>query len=114
MDQKMGIEELKQVVGAVVDVVDLGVAVGKDGIGKEDVVTLFAAMPKLISSIGAGIEGAGKIPAELQDLSVEEAAELAAFVIAKLAVDDAKAKLIVEKSLKVAVAGFDLAKAIAG
>jgi hypothetical protein len=111
--EKMSTKELKDVVGAVIDVIDLGISVGKGGLGKDDLMTVFSAMPMLIGSIGQAVDGAHLLPAEVQDLSAEEAAELAAFVVAKISVEDEKAKLIVEKSLKLAVSGFELAKAIA-
>jgi hypothetical protein len=67
---------------------------------------------KLIPQVGPALDGAAEIPAEVKDLSAEEASALVAHVMAKLTIGDEKARTIVEKALKLGVAGLELAAAI--
>jgi hypothetical protein len=98
------------------EVIDLGLTIAeivheakKDG--KIDL-SDAALLMKLVPVAGPGIQGIGQVPAELADLSAEEAAELSAHVMAKLALDDPKARDIVEKALKAAAANWALVQAI--
>jgi len=105
----VGTKELK-------DVLDLALAVGTvikqvmaDGkVGLEDVSTFLTLIP----AIGPAVEKIDQIPGELKDLTEAELAELVSHVMAKLAVDDARARGIIQASLNVAAAGFGLVKAI--
>lgn len=104
-----GVKELKEVVDLVLEVgavVKSALADGK--VGLEDATLVFRVVPK----IGPALEGIKGIPAELKDLSVEEASELATHIMAKLAVDDARAREIIEAALKVGVAILALGIAI--
>ena len=60
--------------------------------------------PKLVPAI----EGVKEIPAELKDMSTAEAAAVVAEVGAKLAIDNEKAKAVVDNSLKTLLAVKDL------
>jgi len=104
----VGVKELKEMIVLAAKVVNTGFAVAKDGkVGFEDIGYLMALIP----AIQPALDGAGVIPSELKDLSVEEAAELVAFVGAELALESEKAKALVEKGLKLSFAIYDFAKA---
>ena len=114
MDNKMGIKETKEVIDAVLGVVKLGQEVLADGkINSQDLSIVLAHAPSLAQSIHAAVDGIDKVLPELKDLDGSEAAELATHVMAKLSIDNAKAMLIAEKSLKTAIAVLELGKAIA-
>jgi hypothetical protein len=109
MESKLGIEEVKQVLDLALAGVSVGASAMKDGhLGVEDLGYLM----QLVPVVGPAVAGASKVPAELADLSEEEAAEVVAYVMAKLAIDNAKAVLVIEKALKTAVSVYELAKAI--
>lgn len=107
--EKAGVQEFKQCIDLTLAVVALGLDVAKDGkVGLDD----LGSVVKVLPFIAPAVEGMGQIPAELWDLSGEEVSELVSHVVVTLAVDDVKAKLILEKSLKVLASGFELFKAI--
>lgn len=106
-----GTKELKELLDLALAGVESGVKMAEDG--KFDVMDLAHIWPT-VQAAPAAFAGVGQIPAELKDLDSSEAAELVAHVVAKLAVDDAKAMAIVEASLKLLVAGHGLYKAIKG
>lgn len=107
--EKMGIQETKDCIDLGLAMIECAVQAKKDGkIGVEDAALLLQVIPK----VGPAIEGASKVPSELADLESSEAAELVAHVMGKLAIDDAKAKEVIEKSLKAAVSIYDLVKAV--
>ncbi len=109
MTELKGTKELTEAVDLVLSAVEVIASAEKDGkIGFEDAALLIGLVPHLSPAIA----GAGEIPAELADLSAEEAAALVVHVMAKLAIEDAKARAVIEKSLKVLAAGIDLVKAI--
>lgn len=111
---KIDIKELKEIVGFAMDLVQLGLNVAKDKkIDMNDLALLLASLPALAVSGGAAFSDLKVIPAEAKDLSEEELAELLGLVAVKFAgVDNAKAILIVEKSLAVCINVFGLVKAI--
>lgn len=107
------IKELKELVDFALDLTQLGLDVAKDKkVDMADLGLLLSNMPKLIAGGIAGFENVDQLPHELKDLSVEEAAELVAHVMAKLSIEDAKAKLVLEKSLKTLAGVYELVKAI--
>lgn len=107
--QPMGIENLKEVLDLGLTLVEIGKSASADGkIGLDDL-PLLLKLPKVVSPALADMD---KIPAELKDLSVEEAAELTAHVVSKLAIDNEKAKVIAEKALKAGFAVYDLIRAV--
>lgn len=109
MEAKQGITELKEVVDFAIDAMGAVKEIAADGkLGLSDI----GAVIKLAKMASPAIQGIDKVPAELKDLSPEEATQLVAHVVAKLAVDDARATKIAEASLKLAIAGYELAKAI--
>lgn len=74
-----GIEETKEALEAIVELVQVAVELGKDGVDLSDavalgskVVTDEAFRQKLVKAV----EGAGKIPAEVKDLTPAEVGEL--------------------------------------
>lgn len=109
--QSYGIQETK-------DCVDLGFACYKAGklaygdkkINLLDVRYLWDVIP----AVSPAVTGYEKVPAELGDLSVEEASELIAHVSAKLEVDSEHAKKVIEASLKALKANYELYLAIEG
>lgn len=104
MEQK-GVKELLEVVDCCVSMVNAGVMVAKDKkISFDDLTVLFMVVPKLVPAI----EGVKEIPAEIKDMSTAEAAAVVAEVGAKLAIDNEKAKAVVENSLKTLLAVKDL------
>jgi hypothetical protein len=62
--------------------------------------------------VGPALDGSGQIPAELKDLSADEAAQVIAHVGAKLGLENSKAMHIAEAALKVAASSYSLVKAI--
>lgn len=70
----------------------------------QDVGALLLIAPKL----GPAIDAIPKLKEHLKDLQAPECAESVAYLISGLALEDAKAKLVIEKSLAVLVAAFDL------
>lgn len=106
-----GTKELTELLDGVLAVVKAGMDIAKDGkVGFDDISHVVGLVPKLVPAF----DGLAKLPGEVSDLSAEEAAALIAHVMANLAVDDAKAKAIVEASLKVLVSGYGLVLAIKG
>jgi hypothetical protein len=106
-----GTKNLVEVVDLGLGILDVAVQAKKnDGkYGPEDLALVLQLLP-LVSPAVADIS---EVPAELADLSAEEAADLVAHIMAKFAVDDAKAKAILEKSLKAAYAVYALVKEVA-
>lgn len=78
-------------------------------VGLDDLAVLVALMPK----VGPAVSAAEEALKELKDLTAEEAAPLVSHVMAKLAVEDVKARAIVEASLSMGVAALKLIKALA-
>ena len=104
-----GVGGLKAVLDLALAGVEAGLDISKDGkIGVEDA----AALLKLIPAVGPAVAAFPQVPAEISDLDAQEAADLVAHVMAKLAVDDVKAKEVIVASLKLLVAGHGLYKAV--
>lgn len=104
-----GVKELIELLDLLLDahsVVKQALSDGKVGLG--DAALLF----KLVPQIGPAVSGLSEVPAEVKDLTAAEAGQVVAHVMAKLAVEDAKARAIIAASLKVVVDGVELAKAI--
>lgn len=104
-----GIEETKQVVDLALVATKVLREVLADG--KISLIEMLSFL-KLRSAVGPAIDGIGKVPAELKDLSSEEARELTAHVMAQLKVDDVRAAEIAAASLETAASVFKLVKAI--
>lgn len=102
-------KELTEIVDLGLGIISVGEAAMKDG--KVDVSDL-ALLFQLVPLVAPAIDGMGEIPAEVADLSEQEAADLAAHVMLKLSIGDAHAREVVEKSLKAAAAVYALVKAI--
>lgn len=113
MSEKMGVENIKQILDAVLDGVDLGKGVMADGrIDLGDLDDLFKALPGIVASTKLAVEDAAQVVPEAKDLSPEELAALGAHVVARLAVSNEKAVKIVEASLKLVADILGLVKAI--
>lgn len=96
------IHNIKEVVALVIASVDAVKEAKADGkIGLED----LALLMKLLPVVGPAVDGAGDIPAELSDLSAEEVAEVAAYIMSSHALGDSeKAKALISGALQI-VAG---------
>jgi hypothetical protein len=106
---KASVQELKDVLDLTIALLLSGEKALDDGkLSVKDLLLLVDVLPK----VAPAVAGVSKVPAELADLSAEEGAELVAHVMASLVLDSEKAKVVVEKSLKVAVAVVELVKAI--
>jgi len=91
MAEKLGIEELK-------DVVDFGLGVGEalsDGVGIEDISALFA-LPEAITGIS-------DVPAEIADMDEAERAELNQFVKDNFDIPDDKLEEFIEAAVAVVI-----------
>lgn len=112
--EKVDVKELKELVGFSMDLVQLGLDVAKDKkVDMSDLAVIMGKLPSLAVAGVAAFSGLKQLPVEAKDLSEAELAELIALVAAKFgAVDNAKAVLIIEKSLTVCVGVFGLIKAI--
>lgn len=109
MTETKNTEHLTKLVDLALTGVDVAKKALADGhVGLEDLGLLIALVP----AVGPAIDGIGEVPAELKDLSADEAQALAAHVMAKLVVEDAKARAIVEASLGMVAASLKLAAAI--
>lgn len=104
-----GTKNLTEVVDLALAGVDTFVKAKADG--KIDAADLGLLL-SLIPAVGPAIDGIGEIPAEIKDLDVAEAQALVAHVMAKLTITDDKAIAVINASLKMLVAGLELAKAL--
>jgi hypothetical protein len=104
-----GTKNLIEVVDLALGLLEAGTGAMKDGkLGIDDLLQLKS----LVTVVGPAIGDVGEVPGELADLTTEEAAEVVGHVMLKLAIDDAKARAVVAASLKLAVAGYELFKAV--
>lgn len=104
-------KDLKELLNLILDGVAAGIKATSDGkIAIEDAALLLTLIPDLVPAV----EGIGNIPAEVASMTEEDAANVVAFVSAKLSLNDDHAKKIVDASLKAAVAAYSLVKAIKG
>ena len=109
----VGIENLKKVVDLGIEIEKLTahfIANGKNW--PADLKDMFDHVPALVDDIRVLVAGGAQIPEEFKDLDATEAADLAAYVISKLTVDNAKAQIIIDKSFKLVIAAFELIVAI--
>lgn len=109
MGGTVGIEHLKLIVDLGLAGVEAGVGIAKEG--KIDAQVLADLVPVLMAAPPA-IAAIGEVPAEISDLDESEAADLVAYVMGKLSIDDVKAKAVISASLKCAVAIVALVQAI--
>lgn len=111
MTEGKGIQETKDALAFILALGDAIVKAEADGkIDASDLGLLMAVFPLA----GPAFDKIGEVPAEFKDLSVAEAEELAAMVIAKLPNVGPKAGDIVNAALAAAVANYKLVKAIKG
>lgn len=109
MTEQKGITSLKAEIDLVTTLVNIVIQAKKDG--KIDAADL-ALLMQLVPVIGPAATGFGEVVPELKDLSETEGAELIAYVAGKIGGLSIKAQAIVEKSLKAAIALYELEKAI--
>lgn len=96
------------------EVVDFGFAVSKSGMeifGGGFKPEKLGELLNIIPTVGPAFEGIETVPAELADLDANEVSELTAHIAAK-GVLPAKAGEVLDRSLRVAVAAWDLVQAI--
>lgn len=102
-------KELTELLNLLCDTVNVAVKASEDGkVDLADLPLLFNIIPE----VGPAFQGVDKIPAELADLTTEEASELVTHVAARLLVTDAHAKAVIDAALKAAVANYNLYAAI--
>lgn len=114
--EKVGTQNLTEVVDAVLDVVDLGKLVGADGkVDLADLGHVVGAAPKLVGSVSAAVKDVALVIPEAKDLDAQEFAALGAHVVTRLALGEnqKKAEAIVVASLKIAGGVVELGRAIA-
>lgn len=74
--EKKGIEALKKIASELDAAIELGIKIGKDGVGKEDVVHIPAVVER-VKAIVALIPELKDAEEELKDLDLSEGIELA-------------------------------------
>jgi hypothetical protein len=104
-----GINELTKLIDIIVDAIQDGVAVMADG--KIDISDL-TKLSNMVPDILAAIPGLGQTPAEIADLTFDEGHQLVQHVVQKLGVSNAHALGVIEASLKLAAASYELVLAI--
>lgn len=108
MSGKRDIKNLKEVVDFGFAVTNTGLALYKDG--KWHPENLGKAL-EIIPTVQPAFEDMDEVPAELADLDSNEVAELTSHILAK-GVLPAKASQVLDKSLRVAVAAWELVQTI--
>lgn len=99
------IEELKDLVSLVVEIVDAGVLIFQDGhIGLGDVGHVWDVIEKM----GPAFIGIDEVPAELKDLSIEECDNLITLLESELTVLPAQSKDALDKILKATRACYEV------
>jgi hypothetical protein len=115
MSEQKDLKQLTEVVDFGLGLVKLGLDIAKDKkVDLSDLGLVMASIPGLIGTGDSAFRDMEHIPAELKDMSAEEAAALVSHVMVKLSLEEAKAAAITEKSLKAAVAVYALVKEIVG
>ena len=109
MTEAVGIKGTTEVVDAILTGVSVFQQAKADG--KIDLSDLGLLL-QLIPAIGPVAQDIGGVPAELKDLSAEEAQALVAHIMAKLNIADAHALAVATESLKFAAQGWSLYQAI--
>lgn len=109
MSEEKGVVQVQEVADLLLAVVKGVKAVKADGkVDLADLGQLVALAPSLI----AAVDKIDEVPAELKDLSEAEATALAGHLVAGLALEDAHARVVVEKGLAALVAVHALVKAV--
>ena len=99
------VEELKDMLALVIELVDATQTIANEGgISMTDIGSLW----NIVERVGPAFRGMNKIPAEITDLDAEECAELIAFIMEEISIEDVKAKLVVDKSLKALKAAYEV------
>ncbi len=106
--EKRDIKNLKEVV-------DFGFALEKAGVAIFSGGTIhpdkLGEILGIIPTVGPAFSDIDEVPAELSDLDAEEISELVNHIVSK-GVLPAKAMAVLDKSIRVAVAGWDLVQVI--
>lgn len=97
----MDTAQTKEVIKLLADGVKLGL--------KRDI----PGVVQIVEDLPAAIAGIDQVPAELSDLDPMEAADLVSFTMTELALEEGKAKEVVQASLSLLVAAAGLVKALA-
>lgn len=102
-------KNLTELLDLILDGVSIVVDAEADGkITLEDAGLLLRIIPDL----GPALGDINLIPSELSAMSAEDSAEVAAHVMAKLAISDEHARKVIDAALKTAVAVYGLVGAI--
>lgn len=105
------IEELKDIIALVVEMVDCIAIVAKDGqLGFTD----FGAVWSIVEKIGPAFVGADEVPGELKELTAADCDELIEYVMTELTTTEVAAKVTVDASLKAIKAAYVAYLAIKG
>lgn len=111
MAGKYGVKETKEALDLGFAGYDFGKVALADG--KLSLADMYAAW-KLFPFVAPAVNGIDLVPKEFSELDAQDAAELVAHVVAKLNVDDVKAKAILEKGLLAAKAAYEFYLAVKG
>lgn len=107
----IGIKETKEFLKFVIDLVEaIDVSLQDGVISVGDAANFFTA----IINAGSAFDNIGQVPAEVADLSLEEANELYSFVCEELSLSNEQAKLAVERLLEVGLKIYELVIFIKG
>ena len=85
--EKMSVENIKEVLDAAFESVEVYQELAKDGLNWSDAIELGSKLvsdEKFRSVYTKAIEGADKIPAEAKDIDLAEVGELVTYIIAKV------------------------------
>lgn len=103
--------ELKNLINSLLDVSKLvALIVEKKGLDASEI----AVLEGLMLEVGPAISGLSAALAQLKAIDAAGEADLAASIVAKLALADPKAANILVKALQAGIADFELVKAIKG
>ena len=111
MAEVVGVKNIKEVVVAGAKIYGT-IAEAKRNDGKIDLKDVFLLMP-LIQPVSDAVADINQVIPEFKDLSVAEAGELTAAVMAELGMVEEKAKMQIEKVLLALKANYEAVKAFA-
>lgn len=107
MSEKLGVSEVKDVLGLAISLGELVEALS-DGVGISDIGKLVTVVRKAPSAVSA--LKSGKVLPELKDLDAQEKEELKAWAATEFDLENDKVEAAVESGLNVAIDLCDLLK----
>ena len=106
MAEEYGIKETKEVVGFIISLGE-GIALAiEDGLGLDDIVHFMEALMRAPTAFA----GMDLVPAELKDLSPEEAQELKDYIAEDFDIPNDKLEDTIERALQLAVDLYEFIK----